>query len=153
MARPRVIDPNPHEKFKSYQALAITEGEDNDCSVRAVSAATGEDYKKVLALFNANGRMPRKGTPNELTMRMIVQLGFKWNFVSCESFNPPARAARGKHGITSHHPDRFPHMWKGRGNFICWNRKHMWAIVDGVNFDWSRGKALRIYRIIKVERA
>lgn len=144
------------DEYLKYKVLADNENENNDCVVRAISAATGASYLDVLRLSCQMGRKKGRGAQVVVTTQLAEAFGFKLEVESLESFNPPARRARGKHGkhgITSHHPDRFPQMWKDRGTLICWNRTHMWAVVDGVVIDWSRGRSLRvdsIRRVVKI---
>ena len=138
------------EIFEKYRALADAEGEDKDCVPRAVSAATGVPYADVLRLFADQGRKPKSATSIHMMTQVVMNLGYSIVCMNLSHFNPPARAARGKHGITSHHPDRFPGMWSDQGRLICWNRDHVWAVVDGLNVDWSRGRSLRISRIYKI---
>lgn len=138
------------EVFEQYKALADAEGETRDCVPRAVAAATGVPYPDVIKVFAEIGRKSRRGTSIYLMQCAVKRLGFSLVTMRLSHFNPPKRAARGKHGITSHHPDRFPHMWNDQGKLICWNRDHAWAVVDGVNVDWSRGRSLRVDQIYKV---
>jgi hypothetical protein len=140
------------EVFAQYKALADAEGETNDCTIRAVSQITETPYQQVLALYTKHGRKPGTGASIIVTKKVLDELGFKAETLDLQSFNPAARKARGKFGITSHHPDRFPSMWRGTGKLLVWNRTHMWAVVDGVNLDWSRGKSLRVDCISRITK-
>lgn len=155
MPRARMPDGADRKEFDFFRKLADAEGETNDCVPRAVAAATGVPYKEVLAAFYAAGRKQGRGCSGYIMDKVVLALGFSMVRMDLSYFNPPARAARGKHGITSHHPDRFPEMWRNEGRLICWGRSHAWAVVDGKNYDWSRGRSIRcamIYKIVKSDK-
>jgi hypothetical protein len=138
--------------FQEFDIKRLEQAETNDCAVRAVSAATKIPYEEVLLCFKLCGRRSRKSTQTNITWAVLQQFGYSYTAVCLSDFNPPSRAARGKHGITSHHPDRFPHMWKGKGTFLCFSQGHVWAVVDGTVIDWSRGKSLRVRHIARIEK-
>jgi hypothetical protein len=53
-------------------------------------------------------------------------------------------------GITSHHPARFPKVWKDGKRYLAYTSKHAFAIVDGVTQDWSARTALRVTGMFEI---
>jgi hypothetical protein len=45
--------------------------------------------------------------------------------------------------ITTHHPRRFPQVWKGAPNMLLSSSRHIAAFIDGEVHDWSVNNALR----------
>ena len=135
------------------QARAV--GERNDCAVRAVAAVAGRPYDEVHAMFKAEGRRDARGTPTTITGLVLKQLGLR-----LEKRNPlefigqyPASHARVLKSVTTHHPDRFPAAWKNGKTYLMFTPGHVLAIVNGVNHDWTRGRALRAIAIFEVVAA
>jgi hypothetical protein len=126
--------------------------ERGDCTVRAVAATTGRDYREVHRLFAAQGRKHGRSS-NWATIRSVIDaLGFKLTQISSGDFIKQYPAPHWKlRSITSHHMDRFNDVWSDGSNYILDCRSHVIGVVDGVNCDWSRGRTLRVLHVLRVE--
>ena len=54
--------------------------------------------------------------------------------------------------VTTHHPERFSDVWRDGKTYLMYTRGHVLAIVNGVNHDWTRGRAKRckaLYEVVK----
>lgn len=149
---PRPTAQGRSEVYAQHIAQGRTIGEHNDCAVRAVAAATGRPYDEVHALFKANGRRDAARTATSITRHVMGLLGYNLQDVSARDFiaQYPGSHARVLKSVTTHHPDRFPGAWKNGKTYLMFTPGHILAIVDGVNHDWTRGRALRATRILEV---
>jgi hypothetical protein len=113
--------------------------ETNDCAVRAVAAATDTHYADVHSLMARNGRKPRRGTPNEISRKVLDILGFKTQEVTPFFKSKTIRT--------------LGHELKYRqGTYLVWTRGHILAIVDGEVKDFTKGRCHRVRRIERVVR-
>lgn len=139
----------------TYQALyAETQatGEHNDCSVKAVSLATGVSYTAAKDALAARGRKDRRGTFPTQINAAIGAFGFRLEPVTpreiISSYSSPHRNVL--LNITTHHPRRFAKVWP-KGTFLMYTCDHVLTCIDGVVHDWTINKAKRvtaIYRIV-----
>ena len=126
--------------------------ERGDCAVRAIAALTDTPYEKVHAMMAAQGRRHGKGTPWDIIWSTLSDLGFKavrrnpYDFIR----QYPGSHATALRSITTHHPDRFPAVWKDGKRYLMYTSRHVLAIVNGVNHDWTRGKACRAKTIWEI---
>ena len=91
-----------------------------DCSVRALAVATGVSYEVASAVFSAQGRVLKKGTPEALSVKLYEDvLGMKRVTMAegmrLEAFLMVARS----------------------GNFLVHKKGHAFAVVEGVVCDWE----------------
>lgn len=113
----------------------------SDCSVRALAVATGVPYAVASAVFSAQGRKLKSGTPVTLSDNLFVNiLGMKRvemaEGIRLEAFLEVAKT----------------------GRFTVHKTGHAFAVVDGVVHDWegtSRESTVltRVYRVTETARA
>lgn len=125
--------------------------EDKDCAVVAVAAACGVSYAKAHATLKELGRKDKSSTRTAIIHKGVKALGKELKLVHAHSFISQYPAAhRVLKGVTSHHPDRFPDVWRNGKTYLLYTHAHVVAVVNGMNCDWSRGRALRIKTIYEV---
>lgn len=106
-----------------------------DCAVRAISIATGIDYKKVyndLKKLNG-GKSCRNGTPNKVVKAYMQSLGWKWE---------PTMSIGSGCKVHLREED-LPHQ-----TLIVSLSKHITCVLDGViydTYDCSRGGTRCVY--------
>lgn len=151
---PRIAKVGKSELHAALTAAAVDAKETNDCAVRAVAAATNTEYAVVHRMMAENGRRSRRGTEWDVMWETLTQLGFKAELRRPEEFisQYPGAHARVLRSVTTHHPDRFPAVWRDGKSYIMNTRAHVLAIVDGVNHDWTRGRAKRAIRIWEITK-
>lgn len=138
-------------EYRAMSQEADKLNENNDCAVRAISIATDTPYKTVHELLERMGRIKRKGTRTQIIERAVKILGFRMEHVPASYFidrYPRKNIAN----VTTHHPDRFPQVWKDGHTYLIYTPGHILCVKDGVNHDWTRGRAIRatgIFRITK----
>jgi hypothetical protein len=149
---PRPTTQSRSEVFAAHLVQRRDMGERNDCAVRAVAAATGRPYDEIRAMFEAQGRHAGCGTPIWVTWSVLERLGFRAERRDARDFiaqYPGAHAAALK-SVTTHHPDRFKSVWANGKTYLMLTPGHILAVVNGVNHDWTRGRALRAIAIYEV---
>lgn len=152
MARPAQSDASSKYSNLRAQSMAFSEGK--DCAVVAVAAATGVKYEVAREALAAAGRKPGKGTYFAQTTEALAALGFVAVPVNLREFvdtRYPARFVAARVGVTTHHPDRFPGAFRAGETFLLRTNGHILCVRDGVNHDWTRGKAKRValmYRVV-----
>lgn len=137
------------ERSLSAEALAIRDqsaafGEKNDCTVRAISLAAGISYAEAHALLAAEGRKQGHGVHfKSMFIPMLARLGFHAQRVNLHEIIATYPGVHsGLKNVTTHHPARFAKVWP-KGTFIMFTARHVLAIKDGVNHDWTKGRAIR----------
>lgn len=139
------------EQFDALCNSTVAHGEKNDCSVKAVALVCGVSYETAHAAMAAQGRKQGRGASTTSIELAVIALGKQVELV-----NPKHVIAQypGVHknlkNVTTHHPARFPSVWKNGGTYLAYIRGHVLAIVDGVVHDWTAGKSKQIYRIREV---
>jgi len=113
----------------------------SDCSVRALAVATGVPYAVASAVFSAQGRKLKAGTPVTLSDNLFVNiLGMRRvemaEGIRLEAFLTVARS----------------------GRYIVHKRGHAFAVVEGVVHDWestTRDATLitRVWKVTETARA
>lgn len=141
----------------TYVALRVQSdivNEHNDCAVVAVAAATGVQYDEVLRRFQENGRKDRQGTQRCITRRVVEELGWTVEEIYGYKFlhRYPEHHRKHLQSVTTHHPDRFKRIWKDGERYLLFSNGHVGAVVDGVNYDWTRGRAKRVWMIWKLTK-
>lgn len=142
-------------KSEVYSAHLVQRAEANergDCAVRAIAAVTNTDYAKVHAMMAEMGRKHKRGTPWEIIWATLHALGFRRVQRCAMDFiqQYPGSHATALRSVTTHHPDRFPAVWQNNKAYIFHTTRHVAAIVNGVNHDWTRGKACRVRTIWEI---
>lgn len=139
------------EQFKAMCANTSAYGEKNDCSVKAVALACGVSYDVAHAEMQKQGRKQGRGASTASIELACIALGKQLNPVSPRH---KIAAYPGVHknlqNVTTHHPARFPDVWKDGKTYLAYIRGHVLAIVDGVVHDWTVGRAYRVQRILEV---
>ena len=142
---PRPTAQGRSEVYHQHYAQGRALGENNDCAVRAVAAATGRAYDEVHALFKAAGRRDAARTATSITRHVLKLLGYEMRAVWIQDIisQYPGNHARVLKSVTTHHPDRFNKVWANGKTYLMFTPGHILAVVNGVNHDWTRGRALR----------
>jgi hypothetical protein len=154
VARIKNEDRQCSPQFTAIHNISHLNGETNDCTVKALALVTGCTYDEALVALAKHGRQKRKGcymgtqrqALSDLGFNM-VQVDFRARFVN----NYPGVHAKLK-GATTHHMKRFNKVWSDGKTYYVYTRRHVAAVVNGVNLDWTVGRAKRVvavYEIIK----
>lgn len=146
----KVRDP----RFNELVAVSSVNREHNDCAVKAVAVATQTSYEEVLRRMTEFGRKSRRGTPMHVTDQVVHSLGYRMVRVHMmemiAKYPMPHRAVLKT--VTSHHPQRFNRVWTDGNTYLLRTARHILAIVNGVNVDWSKGQALRGHALYRIEK-
>ena len=157
MARLKPSDSIRTDDYRSIRS-AEHQTETNDCTVIATVKACGVDYKIAHAALKAQGRIEGKGTSIKDLNSAIESLGFKVERRASNDFisRYPGCHASAIRNVTTHHPHRFNGVWADGKTYLFYTRRHVAAVINGVNTDWCRTKAHRvgvIFEVIKIEAA
>lgn len=127
--------------WDAMAAKASAHGETNDCTVRALTAATGLDYDVCHAQLAKQGRKNRKGCHWTIEgPKAAKALGFTMRLLKRNEF-------RAKTMITAERDPAFR-----SGHFAVLVRGHVAGLVDGKVIDWSAGRRHRIQGVYEVTR-
>lgn len=132
----------------------IARNEHNDCAVIAVALVTGVTYQEAHTALAAEGRDYRKGTLMVQTHNAIKKLGFHVERIPLTTkivLYPGIH--KNLRNVTTHHPARFNAAWADGHNYLFHIRAHVLAVKNGVVYDWSKGRAMRVrdvYRVTKI---
>lgn len=155
------------ETMKTYIKRDML-GEENDCSVRAVTVLTGKPYEEVHVAFEKAGRQKKGGVNDFQTANALKTLGFqmkplgptyhrhkKWGETKPEWVAKITDQYPGHHkdiaGLTTYHPRKFPEVWAKMPPLLFLCRKHYAAFKDGVVHDWAANKPQQILRAYTIE--
>ena len=141
-------------EWEEMHAKASEIGERNDCAVKAVAFAAGIPYERAWELLNKHGRKTGGGTLPSITEAVMKELGCELTEVKAYDFisRYPGHHSKALKNVTTHHPARFPDVWKDGQIYLMSVRGHILAVVNGEVMDWSRRRALRALRIMRVQR-
>lgn len=138
------------EVFRQMQEASVSAKEAGDCGVKACAIAVGVDYYTALEKLTMLGRKPRQGTRHEIIKKFLALYGMKAEPTPIDSFIAAyPKPHNNLKSVTTHHPVRFAKHWPD-GTYLLFSSRHVSAIVDGVNHDWSEGRALRALYIWRV---
>ena len=144
-------------EFRHVRETARSIGENNDCSVLALALLADVPYQEAHKAMADAGRKFKKGTPLSVTYRVYKAMGLKLTTLTKTEFiSQYPGVHKNLKCITSHHPNRFPGVFKQGKKYLCHTGTHAFAIIDGKTMDWSVAKALRvqiIYEVTKAEEA
>lgn len=140
--------------FNRLSEAAASINETNDCSVKAVAAVVGCEYMIAHEAMKEQGRKNRRGAMTWEIQKAVEALGCKFERIPARTFidRYPGNHKNLK-TVTSHHPERFGKVWDDGKTYLLFTRSHVLAVVNGVNHDWSKGRALRAYMILEVTKA
>jgi hypothetical protein len=138
------------EVFKSMCEDAYSLGENNDCTVKAIAITTGIEYKKVHAALKSVGRRNGKGATIWQMQQACKSLGYEMVSVPKKNFLEQYPKSANLKNITTHHPEKFHKVWKDGKKYIFSTAKHVAAVIDGVNHDWTVGRSLRVQVVYEV---
>lgn len=149
--------PAPKKIARTNDFIALTadreeHNEHNDCSVIALALATGLPYAKTREALRARGRKDRDGVSIVHILDALEDLGWTTVHVGKMKFinQYPGHHRTALKNVTTHHPDRFPEVWRDGNTYLIFTATHVLCVKDGVNHDWTRGRAKRAWRIYKV---
>lgn len=149
---PKIAKVGKSELYNAHLEQRSEMRERGDCAVRAIAALTETPYERVHAMMAAQGRKHGKGTPWDIIWSTLTALGYKriqrepLDFVH----RYPGSHASALRSVTTHHPDRFPAVWQDGKRYLMATPRHVLAIINGVNHDWTRGKACRAKAIWEI---
>jgi hypothetical protein len=135
----------------AHDAASNAKGETNDCTVRALAAASGASYEEAHAALAKHGRPYRKGPTATwiyshgrryidcpALRKAALDLGCSWKVLEPTEYKAKT--------MTTAARDR--HLASGR--FICMVRGHVAALVDGEVIDWTAGRRHQIKEVYKL---
>lgn len=138
------------DAFLSMCEDAKSLGENNDCTVKAIAITTGIPYKKVHAELKKVGRKDGKGATIWQMQNACEKLGFKMVAVPKKNFLEKYPKSTNLKNITTNHPEKFNKVWKDGKKYIFSTAKHVAAVIDGVNHDWTLGRKYRVKIVYEV---
>lgn len=143
------------DKYNQLFADSERHNERSDCTVVAIAIVTGKSYTQSWDALAAAGRQPRCGATRDKQRKALAALGYKARRVQPDYFinQYPEVHKRQLKNVTSHHPDRFPHVFQNGKVYMMFNRKHVAALVDGKLHDWTRGTRKKIVEIWEITPA
>jgi hypothetical protein len=110
------------------EIYASSQGEHNDCAVRALSVAAGLPYESAHALLKKHGRVDNRGTyPSSITKALI-------------DLAPESTFTHGDRRLTLGTFTKLMPM----GTFIVFVRGHVLSVVDGTVHDWKEAPRRRV---------
>lgn len=142
------------QRFSQIDEISRANGETNDCSVKALSLALDVPYEKAHAALASEGRKHCRGTHVPAIRAAFAKLGGEFITVDPADFiNRYPGAHKNLKSVTTHHPDRFNKVWADGNTYLIFVTGHVLVVRNGVNLDWTRGRAKRAYMIWKVTNA
>jgi hypothetical protein len=97
------------------------------------------------------GRKNGKGAYTHDIVNSLKAMGKTVKMVDPRSFiDCYPKAHRVLKSVTSHHMDRFNKVWSNGKTYLCFTTNHVFAVVDGVNHDWTRGRAMQVVLIYEI---
>ena len=127
------MDESSKAAWKSMVSDSKAHGEHNDCTVKALTAATGLSYAECHAALAKAGRPHRKGCVFMVAGKAAAaSLGWNMEMLSNSNF-------RAKTMITAERDALFQ-----RGRWVIQVSRHVAALIDGKVIDWSEGSRRRI---------
>lgn len=117
--------------------------ETNDCTVRAITAATGLTYDQVHAAMKARGRKNRKGSSIATMQDACNDLGFQMRQLNSDEYSAKT--------ILTAQRDRKLKAINHAGRGVILNvRGHVAGMVEGEILDWAEGRRHRIRSVFEV---
>ncbi len=129
-------------KPSSAGAIGFSNENNRDCTVRAAANATGKAYSEIHALLKKFGRPNGKGAQILTIAKAYFELGFKLEGVfgtTTSALNEKRILSNliGKTNVPHYRGLTFKRFLDGnlKGSFVCINRNHAFAVVDGKLID------------------
>ena len=150
---PKIALTPPPARYVTLCAESAKLAETRDCSVIAATLVIGDDYANVRDGLARYGRKERKGM-DAYDMRSYIRgRGLLLVPVKASVF---IKTYPGAHKlatcVTTHHPARFPKVWKNGRTFLFFTSNHVLAVIDGEALDWSKNHSKRVTEIYEVIR-
>lgn len=154
MARIKRTESSSELKVLGEDSRALNENK--DCTVKALALVCNISYKDAHATMKRLGRKDGRGIPMRRVLKeALAAHGFKSRLVpSYDMIKQYPGCHKNLQSVTTHHPARFPKVWKDGRNYLFFVARHVAAVIDGRTHDWTEGRAKRcedIYEITKVE--
>jgi len=147
----RIKSSSTSTDFKLMQNEANLCGETNDCSVKAIALAAGVSYNVARDEMAKQGRKPRAGARTHQITSALKALGKQAATVHPANFIKQYPGAhKNLRNVTTHHPQRFNKVWADGKTYLLYTPTHVLAVVNGVNHDWTVGRAKRVTYICEV---
>ena len=125
--------------------------ESNDCSVKALAIGLNVDYMIAHEALRLQGRKNREGAMSFDILVAARKLGFDLHHVDPQEFIAKYPGGhKNLKNVTTHHMDRFNKVWADGERYLVLTPRHVLAVVDGVNHDWTKGKAHRVVSIYRI---
>jgi hypothetical protein len=125
------------QQYQQMLACSSTMAETNDCTVIAVATACGVPYHTAHDALKRRGRVEGQGTYDYQYIGACRDLGYVVTEVRDERIKTVKTIDR----VLS------------RGSYIVQVKRHALAVVDGKVHDHTRGRAMPVKRVWRVERA
>lgn len=149
----RIARTAPSEQYAVLRTHTSQHAESRDCSVIGVAAVCGISYAEAHALCAQQGRKPRRGMRLYDICRAVNAAGFTTNTVPTKEFvSRYPGSHKGLRNVTTHHPARFPHVWRDGCTYLLFTKTHVAACVNGTVHDWALNHALRVFKVVKIEK-
>lgn len=154
MARIKFEDRLAHGKFQAIHQISRANGETNDCTVKAIALVTGATYVEAHAALAKHGRKNGKGCCQSVQNAALRDLGYKLTAVSIRDrfISKYPGTHKNLKSATTHHMKRFNEVWADGKTYLVYVRAHVAAVVDGVNLDWTVGRAKRVLNVFEVNK-
>lgn len=142
-----------HKEFTpTYEKLAKSSGGERAvCGPLAVAVVTNLPMILVLDIFESEGRKRGQRTSLDQIERVLAKLGYELRVIPSENFiERYGPAHQHLKCVTTHHPDRFPEVWRDGNTYLLEQSCHISAVVDGVLHDHMRGRSGRVHTVFQV---
>jgi len=138
------------EMYKEIRTAGKSYNEKNDCTVVAVSAATGHSYSEAHSAMADAGRKRHKGAKPHQTISALKALGFKTKNITISAIQKNYPPKYRPNTITPSQVRMLQNVWKDGKTYICFTASHALTIIDGEVIDWTDGRCHRITKICEV---
>lgn len=123
-------------RFTELMEASKATSEHNDCTVKALAAATRRSYSDCHAAMKQNGRRNRCGSHLSVMQKAAKTLGFQMTKQDRDTYSAKTCRSAGR--------DR---RLAAMGSIILATSSHVAAMVDGDIIDWTSN---RLHRIVAV---
>lgn len=127
------------KRFAALLEASKNHGETRDCTVKALTAATGLPYGDCHKALADQGRRPRKGCHVHQMQKAATVLGYSMTRKERNTYSAKTMTTA----------PRDPRL--RAGNLICATAGHVAALIDGEVIDWTSGRRHRIQDVYTVE--
>lgn len=154
MAKIATTDKSTSNLYTHLAEKASESDETNDCAVKAVAAVAMIPYEAARKLLKDHRRKDRKGTSfPKITKPALEAAGYKVEQINRREFiGQYPGTHKNLRNVTTHHPKRFHKVWADGSNYLLRTDGHIVGVVNGINHDWTKGRAFRVRQIWKVTK-